>query len=164
MFGHILEVLGLVLTGGFAIRAELRLKTVREAKREVERRFALYMASQEFENLVAELQNVHSKVRALDWDSAHGAAIKVVNALGRARAPRVRLQKLLKPLERDNLDAAMNGVEQFIRALPLPNQLIQVPDADVQAMLSRCCRLAAVASEVGVRLRVESMVQPEDKK
>ena len=90
-----------------------------------------------------------------------GLADKVGASLGQARGARNRL---LESLEKDKLDAAATNIQQFIESLPLAGGEAELTEEQIQTMLSRCRPLVDVANEISGRMRVESILQPEDKK
>jgi hypothetical protein len=155
--GLIVGIIGVAI----AVRSDQKMKTAREAEKQIERKFVHYMAAQEFEKLAMEAVTIVGKIRGREWGLVAEMADSIGPSLGQVRGARTRL---LQPLERDKLDGAAISIQQFTESLPLGGGEAEVSAERVQTMISQCRALVDVASELAGRLRVESMQQPEEKK
>lgn len=162
-FDQYLGIAGLVagIVGvGYAVKLDQKLKTARDAERQIEKKFMHYIAAQEFEELAMKVAAMMGNIRRREWALVPGLADKIGPSLGQARGARNRL---LESLEKDRLDVASTSVQSFIDSLPIAGQEAQLTEDQIQTMLSRCRPLVDVASEIAGRLRVESIQQSEDK-
>src|SRR5579872_738757 len=161
-FDEWLAIAGLVVGSvGVAVgfRSDQKMRTARQAEKEIERKFVYYTAAQEFEELANEANRTIGKMRGREWKLVAELADRVGLLLGLVRGARTRL---LEPLERDKLDGAAISIQQLSESLALVDDDAEVPAEGMQTMLSRCRALVEVASELAGRLRVESMQLPED--
>jgi hypothetical protein len=162
-FDQYLGIAGLVagiLGVGYGVKLDQKLKTAKEAERQIEKKFMHYMAAQEFEELAMKAAGIMGSIRRREWASVPGLADDIGPALGQVRGARNRL---LQSLEKDKLDVAATNVQAFIDSLPLGGHEGELSDVQVQTMLLRCRPLVDVASEIAGRLRVESIQESEDK-
>jgi hypothetical protein len=163
-FNNVLSVIGLaigIVGVALSVFSYQKMRTAREAEKDIERKFMHYSATQEFEKLAVEATAIMDKVARREWGPATEQAHGISSALAQARGARMRL---LEPLEKDKLDGAGIDLQHFMASLPLPGQNVEVPVEQIQVMLSQCVTLANIASELAGRLRVESIVRPEEKK
>lgn len=156
VLGLLVGIIGIIL----AVRSDRKLKTTEQARRRVERKFKQYMAAQEFQKLTTDGLGLMQEVTAGSWQSATAIANRIGADLLKARGGHA---PLLTTLERDKLDVAVAEFQQFIVSLPQGGQPPPTA-AQTQAMISRCLTLAHTASELGGRLGVESMSEPEEEK
>jgi hypothetical protein len=145
----------------YAVKLDQKLRTAREAERQIEKKFMQYMAADEFEELAIKTSGIMVDIRKLEWALVPGLAYEIGPSLGQVRGARNRL---LQSLEKDRLDVAATNVQAFIDSLPLAGSEAELTEDQIQTMLLRCRPLVDVASEIAGRLRVESMQQSEDKK
>jgi len=160
----ILGIAGLVvgiIGVGLSFLSYQRMKTARRAEKEIERKFMHYMAAQEFGELALAAVQIAGKLRRREWNDVADLAHKVGSSFGQARGARSRL---LVPLERDKLDGAGIGLQKFIASLPIGANPADIPIEQMQTMISQCQMLVDIASELEGRLRVESILRPEEKK
>ena len=156
MAGFIVGVMGV----GLSILSYMKMQTARQAEKEIERKFMHYMAAQEFDELALAAVVIVGKLRRREWEDVADLAHKVGSSFGQARGARSRL---LAPLERDKLDGAGIGLQRFIASLPVGANPADVPIEQMQTMISQCQMLVGIASELAGRLRVESILRPEEK-
>lgn len=163
-FDQYLGIAGLVagiIGVGYALKLDQKLKTAKDAERQIEKKFMLYMAAQEFEQLALQATGVMGNIRRREWALVPELVDDIGPSLGQVRGGRNRL---LQALEKDRLDVAATNVQAFIDSLPLVGREVELSEEQIQTMLSRCRPLVDVASEIAGRLRVESIQQSEDKK
>jgi hypothetical protein len=163
LFDHVIGVLELLagITGIIlAVRSDRKFKTAEQARKRVERRFKQYMASQEFQKLATDGLALMQDITTAAWQSATTAASRIGADLLKARGA---YAPLMTPIEQDRLDVAAAEFQQFILSLPQAGQP-QPTVGQTQDMISRCLAVAHTASELGGRLGVESMSEPEEKK
>jgi hypothetical protein len=146
---------------GYGVRLEQRLKTAKEAEKQIEKKFMAYMTVQEFEELATKATGIMGCIRRREWPMATESADKIGASLGQVRGGRNRL---LLPLEKDRLDVAATNVQRFIDSLPLAGGEAGLTEEQIQTMVLLCRPLVDIASEIAGRFRVESMQQSEDKK
>jgi len=155
--GLVVGVIGI----GLSILSYVKMETAREAEKELERKFMHYMAAQEFGELAIAAVAIVGKLRRREWEDVADLAHKVGSSFGQARGARSRL---LVPLERDKLDGAGIGLQKLIASLPVGANPADIPIEQMQMMISQCQMLVETASELAGRLRVESILRPEEKK
>jgi hypothetical protein len=163
-FDQLLGIAGLaagIVGVAYGVRLEQRLKTAKEAEKQIEKKFMHYMAAQEFEELATIATGIMGCIRRREWPLATESADKIGLSLGQVRGARNRL---LESLERDKLDVAATNFQAFIDSLPLLGREAELPEDQIQLMVPRCRQLVDVASEIAGRLRVESIQQSEEKK
>jgi hypothetical protein len=162
-FDQFLGIAGLIvgLVGiGLSVRSNQKMKTAEKAKRQVERKFMLYMASQEFNKLATDGIALVRVVRAGEWSATAELAGKISPALVQARGARTRL---LSTIERDKLDVVVDDIHRIIALVPLSGGA-QVSNEQIQSMIFQCQNAADLASELAGRLSVESMTDSEEQK
>lgn len=155
--GFIVGIVGV----GYAVKLDQKLKSARQAERQIEKRFMHYLAAQEFDELAMKAAVLMGKIRRREWDSVPELADAIGPSLGRARGARNRL---LESLEKDRLDVSATNIQQFIDSLPLAGGEVELTEVQIQTMLLRCRPLVDIASEIAGRLRVDSIQQTEDTK
>lgn len=155
--GLVVGIIGI----GLSILSYQKMKTAEEAEKEIERKFMYYMAAQEFNELAFAAVAIVGKLRRREWEDVADLAHKIGSDFGQARGARSRL---LVPLERDKLDGAGIGLQNFIASLPVGANPADVPIEQMQTMISQCQMLVDIASELAGRLRVEFILRPEEKK
>jgi hypothetical protein len=163
-FENFLSVLGLFIgIAGVAlsVASYQKMKTAREAEKEIERKFMYYMAAQEFEKIAAEAVAIMGRVTRREWKLATEQAHNIGSAFGQVRGARTRL---LVPLEKDKLDGAGIDLQRFIASLPVATDNVEVPVQQMQTMISQCQTLVDIASELAGRLGVDSILRPKEKK
>jgi hypothetical protein len=158
--GLVAGILGVAVGAAYGVRLESKLRTAREAEKQIEKRFMHYMAAQEFEELAIKAAGImpNTNIRRREWALVTGLADDIGPLLGQVRGARNRL---LQSLEKDRLDVAATNFQAFIDSLPLAGGEPELTAEQIQTMLSRCRPLVDVASEIAGRLRVESIQHPE---
>jgi hypothetical protein len=160
-FDNVMGFLGLIagVVGiWYAVRADQKLQKVREAKKQVERKFLHTMASQEFGKIAVQATAMSRAARNSDWETLTGLVDETGAALLRARGARGRL---LKPDEKDQLDVAISTMQYYNARLPLPEET-DVELERVQELIAAYQALKDTASELSGRFEVESEVEQED--
>ncbi len=155
--GLVVGIIGI----GLSILSYQKLKTAREAEKALEHKFMLYMAAQEFLDLTVAVVAIVGKLRRREWDDVADLAHMIGSSFGQVRGARNRL---LASLEKDKLDGAGIGLQKFIGSLPVGPNPGEVPIEQMQIMISQCQMLVDITSEISGRLRVESLLTPEEKK
>ncbi|SRR6266571_823164 len=129
--GLVVGIIGI----GLSFLSYQKMKTAREAEKEIERKFMHYMAAQEFGELALAVVVIAGKLRRREWEDVADLAHKVSSSFGQARGARNRL---LAPLERDKLDGAGIGLQKFIASLPIGANPADIPIEQMQTMISQC--------------------------
>lgn len=159
-FDNVMGFLGLVLgLAGiwYAVRAEHKLQKVREAKKQVERRFMRTMALQEFGKIENRASAIVRAARDSDWEALANLADEAGTALLNARSARGRL---LEARQSDQLDAAVSAMEYCNSLLPLREDE-EVDLERAQQLVSACLAVKNVSSEHSGHFEVESEEQEE---
>lgn len=169
MSDHTLGVVGLVvgilgLIAGvigvwFAVRSDRKMKTAQEARRRAENKLLRHIAMRRLEHLRENTFAIMGKIKSREWAALADPAERLGQLVVEVQASSA---KLLKPLDKDNLDAAALNIRRFIDSIPVTTPEIQATEDHVQSMLVRCRRLMEIASELAVRLDVELMQEPEE--
>jgi hypothetical protein len=157
--GLVTGVVGAAVGVAYGVKLDQKLKTAREAEKQIEKKFMLYIAADEFRGLAIKTAGIMGNIRRLEWASVPELAYDIGPSLGQVRGAH---NPLLKSLEKDRLDVAATNVQAFIDSLPLEGSEAELTEDQIQMMLVRCRPLLDVTSEIAGRLRVESMQQPED--
>jgi len=163
-FDQYLGIAGLVagIVGvAYGAKLDQKLKTAREAEKQIEKKFMLYMATDEFQELAIKIAGILGNRRRLEWALVPALGYEIGPSLGQVRGAH---NPLLQSLEKDRLEVAATNVQAFIDSLPLAGREAELTEDQIQTMLLRCRPLVDVASEIAGRLRVASMQQSEDKK
>jgi len=117
-FDQCLGIAGLVagIVGvAYGVKLDQKLKTAREAEKQIEKKFTQYMAADEFEELAMKTAAIMGHIIRLEWALVPGLAYDIGPSLGQVRGAR---NPLLQSLEKDRLDVAATDVQAFIDSLP----------------------------------------------
>ena len=161
--GFIINLAGLVVGTvgvGLAVHSNSKLRTAREAVKAAERKLFCHMAAEDFGEIARQASEVIPLVGRRDWNLLPKLAIDVSNSLGDAKG---RWEYILKPLDRDQLDAAIDSIQNFGAAVPGLTQRGDLTDAEMRAIIGTWQTLLSISSYLSGRLRRQHLQDSGEK-
>jgi hypothetical protein len=135
---------------GLAVRSHSKLRTARQAVKAAERKLFCHMAAEDFGEIARQASEVIPLLGRRDWNSLTKLSTEISRSLGDAKG---RWEYMLKPLDRDQLDAATENIQDFSIAVPGLMQHEEIVELEIRAIISTWQTVLSVSSYLSGRLR-----------
>lgn len=151
IWGFVLNVLGLlagIIGVALAIRSNMKLRTAREAEKEVRADLMCQVASEHFSNIALHADTIQEHIRARDWEQTTRVARNIRGLLAQGAGS---WGSIVEDTEKDQLVVATANAREILAKIPMDGRNIEERGLTELILLSDF--IAQVTGETAGRLK-----------